>query len=154
MRLLGIDVGKRRIGLAVSDVSAILATPLRVVQVSGAAEHAVVTVAREIALLESQEGGLAGVVVGLPRTLDGKPHLQTKHVIAFVESLRQRTTQPIRLQDERLTSHEADGRLAMHEKDWRRRKTRLDAASAAIILQDYLDHQTRQKTRDQEERGG
>ena len=46
---------------------------------------------------------------------------------------------PVRLQDERLSSHEAESRLAVNEKDWRRRKAQLDAAAAAVILQDYLD---------------
>ena len=59
--------------------------------------------------------------------------------MAFVEALRQRTDISIALQDERLTSREAESRLAQREKDWRKRKTRLDAASAAVILQDYLD---------------
>ena len=49
---------------------------------------------------------------------------------------------PIVLQDERLSSHEADSRLALTERDWRKRKARLDAASAAVILQDYLDSRT------------
>jgi putative Holliday junction resolvase len=43
------------------------------------------------------------------------------------------------LQDERLSSHEAESRLAMRERDWRRRKAKLDAAAAAVVLQDYLD---------------
>ena len=48
---------------------------------------------------------------------------------------------PLHFQDERLTSHEADALLARREKDWRKRKAALDAAAAAVILQDYLDHQ-------------
>jgi putative Holliday junction resolvase len=47
---------------------------------------------------------------------------------------------PVILQDERLSSHEAEQRLAERERDWRQRKQRLDAASAAVVLQDYLDH--------------
>lgn len=50
-----------------------------------------------------------------------------------------RISVPIALQDERLSSHEAEERLALRERDWRKRKARLDAASAAVILQDYLD---------------
>ena len=52
-----------------------------------------------------------------------------------------RTGLPISLQDERLTSREAEARLALRERDWRRRKHRLDAAAAAIVLQDWLDEQ-------------
>jgi putative Holliday junction resolvase len=50
---------------------------------------------------------------------------------------------PVILQDERLSSHEADSRLSANERDWRRRKKKLDAAAAAIVLQDYLDHRPR-----------
>ena len=60
-------------------------------------------------------------------------------VLRFVEILRARATVPVELQDERLSSWEAESRLALREKDWRRRKSRLDAAAAAVILQDYLD---------------
>lgn len=139
--MLGVDVGKRRIGLALSDASATLASPLRVLTVSRAAARGAVEVAQEIAVLEGQEDGLAGVVVGLPLSLSGETHRQTTYVLAFVETLRQRTILPVHLQDERLSSYEAESRLAQREKSWRRRKARLDAASAAIILQDFLDHQ-------------
>ena len=139
MRLLGVDVGTRRIGLALSDVTATLATPLRTICVSGSAAAVAVAVAREIAALERSPDGLAAVVVGLPTSLGGQPHEQTDFVRLFVVALRERTDLPVDTQDERLTSLEAERRLAIHEKDWRRRKVRLDAAAAAIFLQDYLD---------------
>jgi putative Holliday junction resolvase len=63
----------------------------------------------------------------------------TARVSAFASELGRITRLPIVLQDERLTSREAESRLAVTEKDWRVRKRRLDAAAAAIILQDYLD---------------
>ena len=81
----------------------------------------------------------AAVVVGLPTRLDGSPNLQTPRVKKIVALLSQRLTIPVVTQDERLSSHEAEQRLAFGEKDWRRRKARLDAAAAAVILQDYLD---------------
>ena len=152
--MLGVDVGERRIGLALSDASAVLATPLRVLTVSRPAEQGAIAVLREIAILTNQEDGLAGIVVGLPRSLDGSSHRQTMHVLSFVETLRRCTTLPVHLQDERLSSHEAESRLAQLEKNWRRRKARLDAAAAAVILQDFLDHQRRPRTRDPEFEGG
>ena len=79
------------------------------------------------------------VVIGLPRRLDGSPTDQTAHVQQLVDALRARISLPIVLQDERLSSHEAEGRLAVNERDWRARKAKLDAAAAAVILQDYLD---------------
>ena len=58
---------------------------------------------------------------------------------AFIAALADRTALPIAVEDERLTSREAESRLALRERDWRKRKAKLDAAAAAIILQDYLD---------------
>ena len=143
VRLLGVDVGERRIGLAISDVSGTLASPLRAVQTQGPLMARVAAVVEEIDRLACEEDGLVGVVVGLPRALDGRPHAQTERVLAFVAALRHRITLPVAVQDERLTSREAESRLAVREKDWRRRKTRLDQAAAAIVLQDYLDREER-----------
>ena len=137
-RLLGVDVGERRVGLAISDVTATLARPLKTLNVTGAGQT-VSSVAGEVERLSADADGLVGVVVGLPRALDGSPTRQTGHVLAFVAALSARTTLPIMTVDERLTSREAESRLAEREHDWRRRKRRLDAAAAAIILQDYLD---------------
>jgi putative Holliday junction resolvase len=65
----------------------------------------------------------------------------TPRVQAFAAALHSRIGLPVVLQDERLTSREAESRLALREKDWRARKKQIDAAAAAIILQDYLDEQ-------------
>jgi putative Holliday junction resolvase len=102
-------------------------------------ERAVQMASDEIARLAAEEGGVDGIVVGLPRRLDGSPNAMTPRVTMFAERLRARTGLPVALQDERLTSREAESRLAIREKDWRARKAKLDAAAAAIILQDYLD---------------
>ena len=145
MRLIAVDVGERRIGLALSDPTATLARPLKVLTVSRLEKtelKGVIAVAKEILTLEKEEDELAGVVVGLPVSLTGQAHSQPQYVLRFVESLRNYTELPIYLQDERLSSHEAESRLAEHERDWRQRKTRLDAASAAVILQDFLDSQS------------
>ena len=83
------------------------------------------------------------LVVGLPRRLDGTPNEMTGRVELFARELSVLTHLPVMLQDERLSSREAESRLAVREKDWRVRKQQLDAASAAIILQDYLDSTSR-----------
>lgn len=139
MRALGIDYGDRRIGLAVSDASGTLARPLRVVAPPGSLRDRAAAVAAEVAGTAAEPDGLALVVVGVPRMLNGTPHDQTARALAFAAALRGATTVPVALQDERLTSVEADARLAVRERDWRKRKARLDAAAAAVILQDYLD---------------
>jgi len=142
MRVLGIDVGARRVGLAISDPTRTLARPLKTLSVSGRAD-AVARVLIEIERLGAEEDGLAAIVVGLPSRLDGSSSDQTSRAAAFVEALAIRTSVPIARMDERLTSWEADNRLARNEPDWRRRKAQLDAAAAAVILQDYLDREGR-----------
>jgi putative Holliday junction resolvase len=138
MRVLAVDVGERRIGLAISDVSRTLARPLLTLTVRNAGEG-VDRVAAEIARLKEEDDGLSTVVVGLPVRLDGSPNAQTSRVTAFVDALKARSPVPILTADERLTSREAESLLAERVRDWRQRKARLDAAAAAIILQDYLE---------------
>ena len=93
----------------------------------------------EVTRLAREEDGLARIVIGLPLRLDGSPTETTAAVRALAEPLSARTGLPVCFQDERLSSHEAESRLAVTERDWRRRKANLDAAAAAVILQDYLD---------------
>lgn len=138
-RVAGLDVGERRIGIAVSDATGTLARPVGTVQTTGLDGDALERAAAEIARLAAEDDGVAVLVVGLPRRLDGSPNEMTKKVQTFAHLLGLRASLPVILQDERLTSREAESRLAAREKDWRVRKARLDAAAAAIILQDYLD---------------
>lgn len=137
MRILALDLGRKRVGLAISDPSATLARPLKTIQVTKAT--AVRQLADEIARLAQEDDGLALVVVGLPRRLDGNPTDETAEVERVIGELRQIVEVPMVTEDERLTSREAESRLAVREKDWRKRKMLLDAAAAAVILQDHLD---------------
>lgn len=100
-------------------------------------------VVAEITALANDDDGLEAVVVGWPRRLDGTPNQQTPIVETFKRALEAKVAVPVVLQDERLSSVEAESRLAVDEKDWRKRKAKLDAAAAAIILQDYLDGRPR-----------
>lgn len=143
MRVLGIDYGARRIGLALSDATATLASPWRLVSRPPSEAETLRLVIAEIERLAADADGLEAVVVGWPRTLDGRPTHQTPRVEAFARALEARLPVPIVLQDERLSSREAESRLAVGERDWRRRKAKLDAAAAAVILQDYLDGRAR-----------
>jgi len=143
MRALGIDYGDRRIGLALSDATGLLASPWKRLANDGNAIAAANRLAEEIRVLQADEPGLAAVVIGWPRRLNGEPTEQTAKVQALVRELGARIDIPIVLQDERLTSHEAEELLAQRERDWRRRKDQLDAMAAALILQDYLDSRPR-----------
>lgn len=139
MRVVGLDVGERRIGVAISDATGTLARPLTVLQIARLDAAAVARAAEEIGRLAAEDDGVSAIVIGLPRRLDGRPTGLTEGVQQFASQLGARTGLPVTLQDERLTSVEAESRLAELDKDWRSRKKRLDAAAAAIILQDHLD---------------
>jgi putative Holliday junction resolvase len=139
MRTVGLDIGERRIGVAVSDATGTLARPLAVLRPTGLDVDALDVVVQEIARLAGEEDGVGAIVVGLPRRLDGTPTEMTPRVEQFARALNAKTSLPVMLQDERLSSREAESRLALRDRDWRSRKARLDAAAAAIILQDYLD---------------
>jgi putative Holliday junction resolvase len=137
--VIGIDLGERRIGVAISDATGTLARPVGVLVRPRADADALRLLADEIRRLKAEEDGVKSIVLGLPRRLDGTPHDMTRRVQAFAEQLGAASGLPVALQDERLSSREAESRLAVREKDWRARKKKLDAAAAAIILQDYLD---------------
>jgi len=143
VRAIGLDFGLRRVGVAVSDPSQTLARPLRTLQRSPSLREAVQQVVEIVQGIAAEDDGAEVVVIGLPRRLDGSPNDQTAQVQQFADTLRGQISMPIVLQDERLSSHEAEGRLAVNERDWRARKTKLDAAAAAVILQDYLDRRPR-----------
>jgi putative Holliday junction resolvase len=143
VRVLGLDFGERRMGLAISDPSATLARPLRVVEREAGSRGDAAAIDRLGGIIDdlaAESDSLDLIVVGRPLHLDGTADEQTARVDVFVVALGRRTSIPIMLQDERLSSHEADDRLSVRHRDWRERKKRLDAAAAAIILQDYLDH--------------
>jgi putative pre-16S rRNA nuclease len=139
MRVLGIDYGEKRIGLALSDATALLASPWKTIANDANVGAAAQGVALEVNALVTEPDGLDAIVIGLPRRLSGEPNDQTPRVQKFAELLAGQVSIPIALQDERLTSHAADELLARRERDWRKRKQRVDAMAAALILQDYLD---------------
>jgi putative Holliday junction resolvase len=132
---MGIDLGAKRTGIALSDATGTLARPHRVITSATPLSEIV----SEITRLQAEDDGLDAIVVGLPKRLDGSPNAQTPMVEKFVALLRDRVSVTVVTQDERLTSVEAESLLAVRERDWKRRKEKLDAAAAAVILQEYLD---------------
>ena len=141
--MLGIDYGARRIGLALSDATATLASPWRLVQRPPSEAETLRLMIKEIATLAGEDDGLEAVVIGWPRRLDGSATDQTKFVEAFARAIEAQVTVPVVLQDERLSSHEAETRLAVRESDWRKRKAKLDAAAAAIKAAAINPHRCR-----------
>ena len=143
MRIIGLDLGERRIGVAISDATRTLARPIGVLLRPPSDADALRIVTEEIRRLTAEEDGVESIVLGLPKRLDGSANEMTLRVQAFARELHAASGLPVALQDERLSSREAESRLAEREKDWRARKQKLDAAAAAIILQDYLDSRPR-----------
>lgn len=131
MRVLGVDFGLRRIGLALSDEGARLATPLRSVAVASVddAPDAVATAARE--------AGASAIVVGAPLGLEGEEgRVELRRVKRFARALRGATGLPVHLEDESLSTREAEERTGARRGS---RDEGLHAAAAAIVLQRWLD---------------
>ena len=143
MRVLGIDYGRKRIGLALSDPTGLLARPWKTLAREGNPAQVATTLAEEIARLAGEHDGLGAVIIGHPRRLGGEPGEHTAEVETIAARLRALVAVPVVLQDERLSSREADELLGRRERDWRKRKALIDAMAAAVILQDYLDHAAR-----------
>jgi putative Holliday junction resolvase len=149
--VIGLDLGEKRIGVAVSDASGTLARPVKTIERGTSDAEAVAALRTTVDELRAGEE-IDGIVVGLPVRLDGSDNLQTPKVRKMIARLAAELSVPVFTQDERLSSREAEERLALGEKDWRKRKAKLDAAAAAVILQDYLD--ARAPTRKREEGRG
>lgn len=134
MRVLGVDFGERRVGLAVSDPSGSLAFPLRTV-------HRTTRKAlfEELAALIEAEG-VEALVVGLPLGLDGQETLTTRQAKNFAASLAGRTGLPVHLADERLSSALAEEDLKAAGRRRLGKDGRLDMQAAVRILQSWLDN--------------
>ena len=138
-RILGLDVGDRWLGLAVSDPLGILASPLTVIERRGDDRRDIEPISSIIKRLEVER-----LVVGLPLSMDGSMSAQANKVKGFVDKLLEYINLPIELRDERLSTVTAQRLL--RERDPRKSRGRDDAAAAAIILQGYLDEEHRKKS--------
>ena len=139
MRIMALDVGDKRIGIAISDPTGTLATPF------GATERGAKTSddIAEILRLAEREGA-DEIVVGMPYTLSGERGAQASKTAAFVRELRDMADIPIATVDERLSTAQANRLLRESSPPKRRRnrranRARVDASAAAVILQGYLD---------------
>ncbi len=130
MRSLGLDIGDKRIGVALSDPEGILASPLTVINRRN--ESLDIEAITDIVSQKQVEQ----IVVGLPLSMDGSLGRQAEKVKAFVQKLCSHTQVPVEYRDERLTTVLAE-RLMQAAKTQKR--ARHDAQAAALILQDYLD---------------
>lgn len=132
-RVLALDVGDKRIGVAVSDRTGMLVTPLETIH----RKNNAMDIARVRKLAEEQEVEI--VVVGLPKNMDGTEGGQAKKVRFFARGLSQDTGLTIHFEDERLSTFTATERLVERGVDTGRNRDLVDMEAAAIILQSYLD---------------
>lgn len=135
MRVLGLDVGDRRIGVAVSDSLGLTAQRVTVLERRGPSRDV-----EAVQALVAQYGASA-VVVGLPLTMRGEHGIQAGKVTAFAEALRRSLAVPVELLDERLTTVQGARALRETGASRRARKAAIDQVAAQLILQDFLDRQ-------------
>jgi len=131
MRVLGVDWGEARIGLAVSDETGTIASPYKVIPNDERAAAAVVNAASIT--------GAEEIVVGYPLTLTGEEGPAAERVQGFARELQRRVSVPIKLVDERFTTKAAEEKLRAAGASRHKLKKSADAAAAALILQTYLD---------------
>jgi putative holliday junction resolvase len=153
-RLMALDVGEARIGVAVCDPTGFLASPYTTLHVSRNEEQTWTSLARLIDETEAE-----GLVIGLPISLDGQIHAQGERIQAFAARLQAHIALPLTFWDERLSTVEAHRLLAqqgLHNPDKQQRRAgrhqtqskrrqkgqEIDALAAAVFLQDYLDSHT------------
>jgi putative pre-16S rRNA nuclease len=129
MRILAVDFGEKRIGLATSDATGTLATPRRTL-----ARRADPRAIEEILRFCGEEG-IELILLGIPRSPEGRESAFASRIRSFASKLSRRTAIPIRFHEETLTSDEAARRLGPGAS-----REELDQAAAAVLLEDYLSH--------------
>ena len=146
MRIIALDVGDRRIGVAISDPTGMLASPLTVIERGGNADM----VAADAVIALARERSAGEIVVGIPYLMSGRAGAQARITLEFADALAALADIPVRRVDERLSSAQAARMLAQASGAGERGrgrghgngngdKGRIDAAAAAVILQAYLD---------------
>ncbi|ACA59428.1 Holliday junction resolvase RuvX [Candidatus Desulforudis audaxviator] len=133
MRLMGLDIGDRRIGVALTDENGVAAYPLEVLERTSPEKDL-----RRITEIIDQYG-VERVVAGLPKTLSGQIGPQGDKVLSFLDKLRVRSTVPVITWDERLTTAEVEKLLVSADLGRRRRRKVVDKLAATLILNSYLN---------------
>lgn len=134
MKILGIDPGDRRIGLAVGDSKLGIATGLRTIERSSPTAD-VTEALRRIC----REQGVERIVVGMPVNMDGSQGERARLALAFAQELRDALGIEVETWDERLTTRQADRAMLAGDLSRKRRRQRVDRLAAQIMLQSYLD---------------
>lgn len=133
MRSMGLDIGDKRIGVALSDPQGILASPFTIIE----CKDELADVEAVAAIIDQHQ--VERVIVGLPRSMSGSLGEQAEKVEAFVERLGNHVAVPVEFRDERLTTVAAKRLMRDVATRKTKKKVRHDAMAAALILQAYLD---------------
>lgn len=133
MKVMAVDLGAARTGIAISDESGLLATPVGTLSIYDRDR-----LLNEVTVI-AQERGVTEIVVGLPRNMDGSEGESALRAREFADRLRETTGLSVVMRDERLTTVSAIGFLNETNVRGKKRKNVVDTVSATIILQDYLD---------------
>lgn len=134
MRIMGVDFGDARTGIAVSDTAGFLASPVCVIK-----ETSFNKVIEKAAMLAA-EYSVGQIVVGYPKNMNGTIGERAEKSQRFAQRLEAATGLPVKLWDERCTTMSAAVYMNATDTRGKKRKNNIDAAAAAIILQDYLDY--------------
>jgi len=135
-RVLSLDVGEKRIGIALSDPSGTIAQGLRLYTTTGSRSRDIAAIGELV-----RELGVSRVVVGLPKNLDGSLGPRAQEMMRFAEILERQSGVPVDLWDERFTTDEAHRIFDMASVKRKKRRGSIDIMAAQIILQGYLDAQ-------------
>lgn len=133
MKTMGIDFGLARIGIALSDDTKFLASPFETYKRKGEEQD----IQHLIDIIKTKN--VDEIVCGLPMNMEGVEQEIAKKTREFMSKLNEQTNIKIEFVDERLSSLMAEEMLKETERDWKKRKEKLDAVAASIILQDFLD---------------
>lgn len=131
-RLIGVDLGLKRVGVAISDEEGLFAHPLAVIPYTNQDN-----VVEELILL-ARSNGASGFVIGLPKNMDGSLGESARRALKFCRKLQAKSEMPCILMDERLTTSQAEREMIGLGMSRRKRRLRVDQAASVLILENYL----------------
>ena len=134
MRYLGLDLGSKTLGIAISDLTGVIATSYKIIRHNEEYNKLVDEILKIV-----KEEKISAIVLGLPKNMDNTIGYKLELSISFKEKLEKKIQIPIYLQDERLTTKEAESILIKNDTSRKKRKKVIDSLAATIILQSFLD---------------
>ncbi|OIO37536.1 MAG: hypothetical protein AUJ75_04090 [Candidatus Omnitrophica bacterium CG1_02_49_10] len=133
MRRLGLDIGKVRIGVSISDEEGIIAFPLETLK--HVSKDKDISAIRKIV----EDRNVGEVIIGLPLDMKGTPGVEARHILDFTEELKKNISQDVKVWDERLSTLQIERDLINHDISRSNRRKNIDKLAAQLILQSYLD---------------